>query len=172
VLTFVVPVQKEVKYLGLYLDQKLTWQKHIKTKRQHLNLKVQQMSCLLGRKSKLSLENKILVYKCILKPIWTYEIQLWGCTKPSNRKVLQRFQSNVLRSITNAPWYVLNLTLHRDLQIPFVTEEIKKYSTIYHSRLIRQENNQVTELSNPLQVKRRLRRQWPSDLIVEREEEE
>jgi hypothetical protein len=34
------------------------------------------------------------------------------------------------------------------------------------------ENNQVTELSNPLHVKRRLRRQWPSDLIVEREEEE
>jgi hypothetical protein len=70
------------------------------------------------------------------------------------------------------PWYVSKLTLHRDLQIPFVTEEIKKYSTIYHSRLIRHENNQVTELSNPPHVKRRLRRQWPLDLIVEREEEE
>jgi hypothetical protein len=120
----------------------------------------------------LGLENKILVYKCILQPIWTYEIQLLGCTKPSNTKVLQRFQSNVLRSITNAPWYVSNLTLHRDLRIPFVTEEIKKYSTKYHSRLIRHENNQVTELSNPLHVKRKLRRQWPSILIVEREEEE
>jgi hypothetical protein len=102
--------------------------------------------------------------------MWTYGIQLWGYTKPSNTEVLQRFQSNVLRSITNAPWYVSNHTLHRDLQIPFVTEEIKKYSTIYHSRLIRHENNQFIELSNPLHVKRSLRRQWPSDLIVEREE--
>jgi hypothetical protein len=41
-----------------------------------------------------------------------------------------------------------------------------------HSRLIRHENNQVTELSNPLHVKRRLRRQWPSDFIAEREEDE
>jgi hypothetical protein len=41
-------VQTEVKYLGLYLDQKLTWQKHIKTKRQQLNLKIRQMSWLLG----------------------------------------------------------------------------------------------------------------------------
>jgi hypothetical protein len=77
---------------------------------------------------------------------WTYGFQLWGCTKPLNTKVIQRFQSNVLGSKTNAPWYVSNLTLHKDLQIPFVTEEIKKYSTIYHSRLIRHKTNQVTEL--------------------------
>jgi hypothetical protein len=61
-----IPVQTVVKYLDLYLDQKLTWQKHIKTKCQQLNLKVRQISWLLGRKSKLSLENKSLIYKCIL----------------------------------------------------------------------------------------------------------
>jgi hypothetical protein len=41
------------------------------------------MSWLLGQKSKLSLENKTLIYKCILKPIWTYGIQLWGCAHRS-----------------------------------------------------------------------------------------
>jgi hypothetical protein len=56
-------VLNEVKYLGLYLDQKLTWQKHIETKRQHLNLKVRQMSWLLGRNSILSLDNNTLVYE-------------------------------------------------------------------------------------------------------------
>jgi hypothetical protein len=70
------------------------------------------MSWLLGRKSKLSLENKTLIYKCILKPIWTYGIQLWGCVKPSKTKIIQRLQSKVLRTITNAPWYVSNYTLH------------------------------------------------------------
>jgi hypothetical protein len=79
-----IPVQTEVKYLGLYLDQKLTWQKHVKTKRQKLNLKLREMTWLLGRKSKLSMENKLLLYKCIMKPLWAYGIQLWGCTKPSN----------------------------------------------------------------------------------------
>jgi hypothetical protein len=58
------PVQPEVKYLGLYLDQKLTWQKHVKTKGQKLNLKLREMSWLLGRKSKLSTENKLLLCKC------------------------------------------------------------------------------------------------------------
>jgi hypothetical protein len=30
-----IPVQTDVKYLGLYLDQKLIWQRHIKTKRRN-----------------------------------------------------------------------------------------------------------------------------------------
>jgi hypothetical protein len=122
------------------------------------------MSWLLGRKSKLSLENKILVYKCILKPSWTTRVQLWGCAKPSNTKIIQRLQSNVLRSITNAPWYVSNFTLHNDLQISFVTEVIKRHSIIYHNRLTGHENSCVTELSNPLNIRRKLKRQWPSDL--------
>jgi hypothetical protein len=127
------------------------------------------MSWLLGRKSKLSLENNTLIYKCILKPIWTYGIQLWGCANPSNTKIIQRLQSNVLRTITNAPWYISNFTLHNDLQIP--PEEIKRYSTIYNNLVIGHENSYVTELSNPLNVRRRLKRQWPSDLKDRREEE-
>jgi hypothetical protein len=66
---------------------------------------------LLGRKSKLSIINKLLVYKVILKPIWTYGIQLWGSAFISNIEILERFQGKVLRMITDAPWYVLNMVL-------------------------------------------------------------
>jgi hypothetical protein len=65
-----------------------------------------------------------------------HRIKEWGYAKPSNTKIIQRLQSNVLRTITNAPWYVSNFSLHNDLQIPFITEEIKIYSTIYYNRLI------------------------------------
>jgi hypothetical protein len=89
---------------------------------------------------------------------------IWGCAKPSNTKIIQRLKSKVLRTITNAPWYVSNYTLLNDLQIPFITEEIKRYSTLYYNRLIGDENSYVTELRNPLNVRRRLKQQWPSDL--------
>jgi len=48
----------------------------------------------------------------VLKPVWTYGIELWGCATKSNIAVIQRYQSKlrVLRSITNVPWYVSNLT--------------------------------------------------------------
>jgi hypothetical protein len=66
------------------------------------------MNWLLGRRSTLSVENKLLLYKAIFKPIWTYGIQLWGTTYNSNIEILQGFQSKTLRSILNAPWYVNN----------------------------------------------------------------
>jgi hypothetical protein len=86
------------------------------------------MSWLIGKRSQLSLENKVLLYKAILKPIWTYGIELWGCAKPTNTKILQTYQSKTLRGITGAPWYVSNKTIHEDLNIPVFTDEIKETS--------------------------------------------
>jgi hypothetical protein len=65
--------------------------------------------------------NKLVLYKQILKPVWTYGIQLWGRTKPSNTAVIQRFQNKVLRNIVDARWYVRNADLYRDLKMEKVT---------------------------------------------------
>ena len=89
------------------------------------------MYWIIGIKSKLSLENKLLIHKTILKPIWTYGIPLWGTASNSNIEKLQRFQNKVLRSIVNAPRYVPNTILHTDLQIPTVKAEITNFSTKY-----------------------------------------
>jgi len=62
------------------------------------------------------------VYKVILKPIWTYGIQLWGTASNSNLDILERFQSKVLCIITDAPWYVPNaITFKRRIKshLPF-----------------------------------------------------
>jgi hypothetical protein len=81
------------------------------------------MYWLLGRKSKLCTSNKLLIYKTILKPIWTYGIQLWGTASTSNIEVLERFQSKALSMIVDASWYVLNTVIRRDLQIPTVKKK-------------------------------------------------
>jgi hypothetical protein len=68
---------EEVKYLGLHLDRRLTWHKHIFAKQKKLGIALTKMYWLLGRKPKLSINNELLIYKTILKPIWAYGIQLW-----------------------------------------------------------------------------------------------
>jgi hypothetical protein len=68
-----------------------------------LDLRTRELIWLIGKRSPLSLTNKLLVYKMVLKPIWTYGLALWGCTAASNLAVIQRYQAKVLRQITNAP---------------------------------------------------------------------
>jgi hypothetical protein len=110
-----IPQKEDVKYLGLHLDRRLTWRKHIFVKQKHLGITLTKMYWLLGRTSKLSTNNKLLLYKAILKQIWTYGIQLWGTASTSNIQILEGFQSKSLRIIVDAPWYLPNTGVRRDL---------------------------------------------------------
>jgi len=88
----VLPQVESVKYLGLHFDRRLNWKVHITKKRKQTDLKAKEINWLIGKKSNLSTENKILVYKAVIKPIWTYGIELWGCASKSNTAIMQRAQ--------------------------------------------------------------------------------
>jgi hypothetical protein len=51
------------------------------------------------------------MHKTVLKPIWTYGIQLWGTASTSNIEILERIQSKVLRMTVDASWYVPNTVI-------------------------------------------------------------
>jgi hypothetical protein len=102
------------RFFGLHLDDKLTCGRHIQTKRKQMDLKAKEVNWLIGRKSHLTFDNKLLIYKAGIKPIWMYGCELWGCASKTNIHIIQRFQSKLLREIANAPWFVSNHTLHTD----------------------------------------------------------
>jgi hypothetical protein len=112
-----------------------------------------------------SISNKFLIYsyKAILKTIWTYGIQLWGTTSNSYIAILERFQSKVLRLIVNAPWYVPNSVIRKDLGIPTVKEEISRFSSHYAVHLRTHANELIATLTEQ-PTHKRLRRYWPNDL--------
>jgi hypothetical protein len=121
------------------------------------------MYWLLGRKSKPSINNKLLIYKFILKPIWAYEMKLWEAASTSNIEILERFQSKALRMITDAPWYVPNTVIRKDLLIPTVKHEIDRYNYHYSKRLSVHPNKIIVNLQVPPET-RRLRKNLPIDL--------
>jgi hypothetical protein len=88
--------------------------------------------------------NKITIYKPIIRPVWTYGIELWGCSKPSNTKILQTFQSKTLRKLGNVPSYISNITL----RIPYVTEVIRTYAKNHIIRTARNSNQLIRDLFN------------------------
>ena len=161
----IVPYENNAKYLGMNLDAKLRWKHHIKMKRAELNIRYRKYYWLLGRHSKLSIRNKILIYNQILKPVWLYGCQLWGCAKDSNIRIIQRFQNKVLRSIVNAPWYVRNKDIHRDLKVPLVADEIRTMAARHHDRLQHHPNAEALQLLDNQQLVRRLKRIKPFELV-------
>jgi hypothetical protein len=161
-----IPQEESIKYLGFYLDRRLTWRTHILAKRKQLDIKFSKMYWLIGRKSELSTENKILVYKTILKPIWTYGVPLWGTASKFDIEILQRFQNKVLLAIVNAPWYVPNRLLHADLGILTVREEITNNSLKYKHKITVHPNELAITLLNDVDEPRRLKRHKPTDQMT------
>jgi hypothetical protein len=78
--------RQDVKYLGLHLDSRLTWCKHISAKRK-------QPEVTLTRNSPRATR---LIYKANLKPVWTYGTHLWGTA--SNLKFVQDCRRTLLRA--------------------------------------------------------------------------
>ena len=66
--------------------------------------------------------------------------------------------------ITNAPWYVSNLTLHEDLKIPYVREVIFKKYAKHHRKLETHPKPLLHPLLDTGQP-RRLKRTQPADLL-------
>ena len=154
-----------VKYLGLHLDTQLTWKLHTKSIIEKIQKTRRQMHWLTSRKSKLSIENKLKIYKTIIKPIWTYEIRLWETAAMNHINKIEVIQAKILGTIVNGPWYVRHEDIWRDLGIPTVKEEISRYSEKYKSRIATHPNRLTEETFKTINMDRRRKRKHPADLI-------
>ncbi|KAL4107116.1 hypothetical protein QTP88_018548 [Uroleucon formosanum] len=144
-----IPYSPKIKYLGLTLDQRLTWAHHIRTKRLALNHRLRLLKPLLSNNNHTSLRTKLLIYKTLLKPLWTYGLQLWGNAKKTNILKIQTFQNIVLRKLANAPPYVSNHTLHTDLKLNKINDEAKIFYKRFYYRLNNHPNQLIKNLATP-----------------------
>jgi hypothetical protein len=120
----------------------------LRKKRDELNIKFRKTYWLLGRNSELSIQNKIISYKQVICPVWSYGIQLWGCASDPNIQVIQRYQNKALKCTVNAPWYVRNSDLHCDIGIETVTDIIAQFAKSHEKRLQNDINIEASRLLN------------------------
>jgi hypothetical protein len=137
----------------------------VKKEIEELNIKYRNVKWLLGRMSQLSIRNKILVYNQVIKPAWTYGIQLWDCASTSNIQRMQKFQNKVLRRTVNATWYPRNSDIHTDLGIRTVTADINRTAKKHDDRLHQHTNVEAIQLLDNERTVRRLKRLKPFELV-------
>ncbi|EDX05739.1 GD24322 [Drosophila simulans] len=88
-----IPEVANPNYLGFTLDRRLTWIPHLLKKRKQAENGVREFYWLMGRRSKLPTSTKLLIYKAIIRPIWTYGIQLWDTASKCNINIIQTFEN-------------------------------------------------------------------------------
>jgi hypothetical protein len=93
---------------------------------------------LLDDRSKLTLDNNVLIYN----------LQQYNQAYVDNIKRIQSLQSKVIRKIASAPFYICNHLLHKDLNVPFVSDLATSRYKSFHTSILNHENPLVQELTS------------------------
>lgn len=126
-----IPIEwkNSVKYLGITLDSKLTFKKHlIESSRKGRGL-LKQLYPLLNSNKNMSLADKKLLYTSLIRPAITYGSPCSSIAAKTNLNHIEVIQNKSIRMITNAPWFVRNLNLQKDLNIPSLLDFINKINS-------------------------------------------
>lgn len=130
----IIEWSNSAKYLGITLDKSLIFKEHIEIKTTQARNAIKNLMCLMGKSSQLDLKNKLLLYTSTIRPAMTYGAPAWALVSKTNLYKLEVIQNKVLRLITNAPWFVRNTQLRKDLKIPsimeFIKDKVKKHFEI------------------------------------------
>lgn len=125
-----------VRYLGIEIDKRLTFSKHIDLVIAKTNTAIRILYPLLARNSKLDRKNKLLIYKLAVRPIFTYGLPALKGIANSHMKKLQTIQNKALKMILDKSHFENTIRLHKEAGIPMVQEYVDSLTRRFEDKLI------------------------------------
>ncbi|CAI6353522.1 unnamed protein product [Macrosiphum euphorbiae] len=125
-----------VKYLGVHLDNRLTFRRHaietaIKAKRTRAALYP-----IISHHSPIPLRARLNIFQMYVRTTLTYAGPAWGAQLSLNSsKKLEAVQNVALRTITGSPWYVRNTTIQASTHKISVQQSVTKDAENMYARL-------------------------------------
>jgi len=142
-----------IKYLGFHIDKKLCFAKHIKNTINKAKATAYILYPLINKKSRLSLNTKIYIYKTYIRPVITYASPAWASNiSKSSWSKLESIQARTLRTISNQPWFVRNQTIRNSAKIQTIKEEITKSIEKYKTNIISSHFKHISNIAQRLTV--------------------
>jgi endonuclease/exonuclease/phosphatase family metal-dependent hydrolase len=141
-----IPDETTAKYLGVTLDHRLTWVKHINNIITTGNKTLNILSPLLRNQAGMSIENATLLYLTIVRPTITYAAPVWATAKPTLLNRLQQVQNKALRRASKSPWFVRNEDIRKDLKVELLQNFILTQCTREYAKTKAHDNPLVKAL--------------------------
>lgn len=101
-----------IKYLGVYLDNRITFHDHVNYVLQKTNLAVRTLYSMFNRKSRLKRDCKLLLYKVAIRPIMTYASPILNNMASRHKKRLQVLQNKLIKMMIDVPWRTSTDLIH------------------------------------------------------------
>lgn len=140
---------KMVRYIGLTLDQKLLFGAHIDDRVVKGTVLLKRLYPLINRRSKLSVTNKLAVYKAIVAPMLEYGSPVWqGCAKTHRRK-LQVLQNKYLKMILNLPHRTRTTEVHRLANHAIIDQRLSTINERHRQKAIVSEFESIRNIYPP-----------------------
>lgn len=138
--------EKQVKYLGILLDPKVTYQNHLHFITSKVTKLFYVLYPLLNKKSYLSFENKILVYKVVVLAVILYGSPLWWNAANVHRQKIQILQNKFLKLILNVPRRYRTKRLHSQTKTNLIKDLSFQYYIKYKNKLPFINNRLINDL--------------------------
>lgn len=103
---------------------------------------------LIGRKSVLNTNNKMRLYKAIIRPIMTYASPVWSSAATSNQKQLQTMQNKCLKLIHKLPRRFPTDALHRKTEMLTINNFITKLNNSFDAKCAESSYDLIRALAN------------------------
>lgn len=142
-----VRIFNKVICLGLTLDSKLLFRQHVDKILNKCSILIRCLYPLINRNSKLSLKNKLAVYKQIIYPVIEYAIPVWECCARTHKMKLQRVQNKVLKMVLNVPGWTRSSEVHELANIKMLDEKIQEKCLKFREKCAISEYNLILDLA-------------------------
>ena len=111
---YIIEEVEQTKFIGVILDCKLDWSKHI----MHLKNKVSKGIGILCKARKILPKSTLLVlYYAMIYPHFMYCIEVWGSAAECHISLLLILQKKTLRIITSSHYHAHTKQLFKDLKL-------------------------------------------------------
>ena len=131
-----IPLKPSLKYLGVVLDKSANLIPHITHTVKKAFLAYQNLYTILSPTSPLTLENKTLIYKQIIRPTIMYAAPIFCGSSDHQLNRVQIMQNKILRCITKSSKRTRLTLMHERTNTETVKEHVFKLAQNFYTTLV------------------------------------